>query len=83
MLAGDVLMRETNDAYPTTSAVRTKIKDLVKLLYFDTVMPAIVTQIMPLVGRNMQAMAAAARAALSRDEIAVGILSCELSLVPA
>jgi hypothetical protein len=38
---------------------------------------------MPFVGRNMQAMAAAAKAALSRDEMVVGTLSCELSLVPA
>lgn len=43
--------------------------------------PAIVTQMMPFVGRRMQAMAAAARAALSRDEMAVGTLSCALALI--
>jgi hypothetical protein len=76
-------MRKENDAYPTTSALRTKLEDLVKLLYWNTMMPAIVTQMMPFVGRSIQAMAAAARAALSRDEMVVGTLSCELSLVPA
>jgi hypothetical protein len=38
---------------------------------------------MPFVGRSMQAMAAPARAALSRDEMLVGTLSCGLSLVAA
>lgn len=76
-------MRKKNNAYPTTSALRTRLKDLVRSLYCVAVMPAIVTQMMPFVGRNMQAMAAAARAALSRDEIAVGTLSCGLSLTAA
>jgi len=66
-----------NSAYPTASALRAKLRDLVKLLYCNAVMPAIVAQMMTFVGRSMQAMAAAARAALSRDETLVGILSCE------
>jgi hypothetical protein len=41
------------------------------------VTPAIVTQMMPFVGRNIQAMAAAASAALSRGGAEVGSLSCE------
>ena len=39
-------------------------------------MPAIVTQMMPFVGRNIQAMAAAASAAFSRGKAEVDILSC-------
>jgi hypothetical protein len=45
--------------------------------------PAMVIQMMPFVGLSMQAMAAAARAALSRDEMVVGTLSCGVSLVAA
>jgi hypothetical protein len=72
-----------NNAYPTTSALRAKLRDLVRLLYCNAVMPVIVAQMMTFVGRSMQAMAAAARAALSRDEMLVGILSCELFTRPA
>lgn len=41
------------------------------------------TQMMPFVGRSMQAIAAAARAALSRDVTLAGTLSCEPSLAVA
>jgi hypothetical protein len=53
------------------------LNDLAKLLYWITVMPAIVAHMMPFVGRSMQAIAAAARVALSRDEMLVGTLSCK------
>lgn len=33
MLAGTVVLRNDDDAYPTTSALRPKLKNLVKLPY--------------------------------------------------